>query len=157
MVIALPPYLTTTVWPLREEMEEAIVMAFSAKDDEESEEKSDVDVLTDFWCRGNDDDDDIDGSNACDVLAIVAARRMMLLAENSFMVVMIVYWICATMYWMVGRYEGCHIMVPKCHQSCICKDTMDMRWILIGTLLYLIGPLSPPTKNEKRKCQKRPT
>lgn len=83
MVIALPPYLTTTVCPLREEMEEAMVMAFSAKDDE-SEER-DVDVLTDFWCR--DDDDDIDGANACDVLAIVAARRMMLLAE-SFMVVM---------------------------------------------------------------------
>ena len=96
MVIALPPYLTTTVCPLREEMEEAIVMAFSAKDDDdESEEKSDVDVLTDFWCR---DDDDIDGANACDVLAIVAARRMVL-AENSFMVATYdVYWIlCATM------------------------------------------------------------
>jgi len=115
---------------LREEMEEAIVMTFSAKDDDdddESEEKSDVDVLTDFWCRGNDDDDDIDGANACDVLAIVAARRMVL-AENSFMVVMIVYWILVLL-WMDGRYEGCHIMVPKCHQSCICKDTMDMRWI----------------------------
>jgi len=66
------------------------------------EEKSDVDVLTDFWCRGNDDDDDIDGANACDVLAIVAERRMVL-AENSFMVVMIVYWILMCYYVLDGR------------------------------------------------------
>jgi len=97
VVIALPPYLTTTVCPLREEMEEAMVMAFSAKDDE-SEER-DVDVLTDFWCR--DDDDDIDGANACDVLATIVAARRMVLAEKSFMVVMIVSWMDMCYYrWM---------------------------------------------------------
>ena len=125
MVIALPPYLTTTVCPLREEMEEAIVMAFSAKDDDdESEEKSDVDVLTDFWCR--DDGDDIDGANACDVLAIVAARRMMLLAEN-FMVVMIVYCIlCATM-------DGWNIIWRKSWFRSVTRVAFaKIRWICAG-------------------------
>mmetsp|Transcript_19440 Transcript_19440/g.30393 ORF Transcript_19440/g.30393 Transcript_19440/m.30393 type:complete len:153 (-) Transcript_19440:57-515(-) len=90
VVMALPPYFTTMVCPAREEIEEEIVMAFSAKDDE-SVEYSDVDdvlEMNDFWCS-NDVDDDIDGANACDVLASAAARRMVLAENNSFMVVAI--------------------------------------------------------------------
>eukprot|EP00985_Skeletonema_marinoi_P018435 scaffold10304_cov79-Skeletonema_marinoi.AAC.2 len=105
-------------------MEEAMVMAFSAKDDDdESEEKSDVDVLTDFLCR--DDGDDIDGANACDVLAIVAARRMMLLAE-SFMVVMIVYWICA-LGWMEDMRD-----VISWFRSVTRVAFAKIRWICAG-------------------------
>lgn len=59
VVMALPPYLTTTVWPLREEMEEAMVMAFSAKE-EDSDVGDDVE-MADLWCR---DLDTIDGANA---------------------------------------------------------------------------------------------
>ena len=59
VVMALPPYLTTTVWPLREEMEEAMVMAFSAKE-EDSDVGDDVEMAN-LWCR---DLDTIDGENA---------------------------------------------------------------------------------------------
>jgi len=87
VVMALPPYLTTTVWPLREEMAEAMVMAFSAKEEDSDVGDDDVE-MADLWCR---DVDAIDGANACDVPQIDAARRTVL-AENSFMVlIMILY------------------------------------------------------------------
>jgi hypothetical protein len=85
-------------------MEEAMVMAFAAKDDEESEEEK-SDVLADL---GTTDDDDVsDGAtNAWDVLsAMDAARRMVLAAENSFMVgrIVMIYYSCGDDI-MVKRY-----------------------------------------------------
>jgi len=81
-----------------------MVMAFAAKDDEESEEEK-SDVLADL---GTTDDDDVsDGAtNAWDVLsAMDAARRMVLAAENSFMVgrIVMIYYSCGDDI-MVKRY-----------------------------------------------------
>ena len=98
VIIAFPPYLTTMVWPFREEIEEAIVMAFSANASEEEKSDDDVDVKVTDFCA------DINGANACDVLAIDAARSK-LLAENSFIVAMAVYGI------FLGRVYG---KVRKC-------------------------------------------
>lgn len=68
-------------------MAEAMVMAFSAKEEDSDVGDDDVE-MADLWCR---DVDAIDGANACDVPQIDAARRMVL-AENSFMVlIMILY------------------------------------------------------------------
>jgi hypothetical protein len=80
VVIALPPYLTTTVCPFRDEMEDAMVMAFSANGDEE-EKIAEDNVLRDTT-------GDV-GANASDVQAKDDARKMALAEQNSFMVSMV--------------------------------------------------------------------
>jgi hypothetical protein len=69
-------------------MEEAMVMAFLAKEDSDVGDGDDVE-MADFWCR---EVDTIDGANACDVLDIDAARRAVQAAENDFMAAAIIFY-----------------------------------------------------------------
>jgi len=54
VVMALPPYLTTMVWPEREEREEAMVLVLATKEDvssSESVEWREDEIMTSlFWC-----------------------------------------------------------------------------------------------------------
>jgi len=91
VVMALPPYLTMMVWPLREWMEEAMVMAFSTKDGMGAADSS-VDAARDveMSCCGRarvfgPEDENDDGTKPYVAVPRVDAVSMELM-EKSFMV-----------------------------------------------------------------------